>query len=134
MRFRSDGYRRSNEHRAYHRYDTYANVTHLEAVTPDCIRSTSKRLSGGYRISNDDRVQYDMDKRKKKSTSSIIDIIRMYIGHRTNITLPAQLKRQLPYSYDGTYHIPSSARNIINTSYQKLPFGSGDYPDKLIST
>ena len=21
---------------------------------------------------------------------------------------------------------------IINTSYQKLPFGSGDYPDKLL--
>ena len=22
--------------------------------------------------------------------------------------------------------------SIINTSYQKLPFGSGDYPDKLL--
>ena len=23
-------------------------------------------------------------------------------------------------------------QSIINTSYQKLPFGSGDYPDKLL--
>ena len=28
-------------------------------------------------------------------------------------------------------HTPSCAAQSINTSYQKLPFGSGDYPDKL---
>ena len=27
---------------------------------------------------------------------------------------------------------PNVANWIINTSYQKLPFGSGDYPDKLL--
>ena len=35
------------------------------------------------------------------------------------------------------YGFPLIARfcpvfGIINTSYQKLPFGSGDYPDKLL--
>ena len=29
-------------------------------------------------------------------------------------------------------HTRHLCREIINTSYQKLPFGSGDYPDKLL--
>ena len=28
--------------------------------------------------------------------------------------------------------IEANPSRIINTSYQKLPFGSGDYPDKLL--
>ena len=34
---------------------------------------------------------------------------------------------------DNPYHTNvQTSITIINTSYQKLPFGSGDYPDKLL--
>ena len=35
-------------------------------------------------------------------------------------------------SYFEVYVFLSNIPKIINTSYQKLPFGSGDYPDKLL--
>ena len=31
------------------------------------------------------------------------------------------------------HKLGTSYAQIINTSYQKLPFGSGDYPDKLFT-
>ena len=37
-----------------------------------------------------------------------------------------------PILPDATHDSRNQGRVVINTSYQKLPFGSGDYPDKLL--
>ena len=40
--------------------------------------------------------------------------------------------QEYPYAAYRSHTAMFVLANIINTSYQKLPFGSGDYPDKLL--
>ena len=61
---------------------------------------------------------------------------RVYIGQAGMRVSELQRKEmyhathaQLPYT---TVCHTLSHYDIINTSYQRLPFGSGDYPDKLL--
>ena len=72
-----------------------------------------------------------LDKAVQQTTSSIYYLQELVwdncsSGERTS----SVLRRNTPVvAYSSIY---SSDEIIINTSYQKLPFGSGDYPDKLL--
>ena len=53
---------------------------------------------------------------------------RRNASHTTQIVRLPPGKHEVQITTDQQYICPE----IINTSYQKLPFGSGDYPDKLL--